>query len=279
MNRRLAVFAVAVVFCCAALKGTALAADADLSSESSADAPWGVVRVIAELAEVKTGPGFSYRTVYVAPRGETLIAVERANREYWFRVKLPDGTFGWVLGDQVLALNVDPSATAPPGFFSRVASAIFSPPALLVGDVGMSFSAGVIGGEGMVMFRPAMLLAPHLALEGFVGETVGEQLDVLYYGLSANLFVWPTSPVTPFFSMGGGGTWGRTSLDNFAVTAQAEKVRARAGNLSLASVGGGLLISLKKRITLRFDYRDHLVFDPNKTQDLKEFSGGLAIFF
>ncbi|MDX2019201.1 MAG: SH3 domain-containing protein [Deltaproteobacteria bacterium] len=254
-------------------------AEGDVQAAASADAPWGIVRVIAEVAEVKTGPGFSYRTVYVAPRGETLTAVERANRDYWYRVKLPDGTFGWVLGDQVLALNVDPSANEPPGFFARVGNAIFSPPALLVGDVGLSFSAGVLGGEGMVMFRPSVLLAPHLALEGFVGETVGEQLDVLYYGMAANLFVWPSSPVTPFFSLGGGGTWGRTTLDQFAVQSQAESVRARQGQLSLAQVGGGLLISFKKRITLRFDFRDHLVFDPNKTQELKEYSGGLAIFF
>lgn len=263
----------------AGLGARAAGDEADVSAAAANEAPWGVVRVIAELAEVKTGPGFSYRTVYVAPRGETLTAVERANREHWFRVKLPDGTFGWILGDQVLALNVDPTADAPPGYFGRLANAIFSPPALLVGDVGMSFSAGLLGGEGMVMFRPAVLLAPHLALEGFVGQTVGRQLDILYYGVSANLFVWPTSAVTPFFTLGGGATWGRSSLDNFTVNAQADAVRARQGHSSLASVGGGLLISLKKRITLRFDFRDHLVFDPNKSREGLEYSGGLAIFF
>ncbi|MCG5053452.1 MAG: SH3 domain-containing protein [Myxococcales bacterium] len=248
-------------------------------SPQDEEAPWGVVRVLAELAEVKTGPGFAYRTIYVAPRGDTLTAVARANRDYWYRVRLPDGTYGWILGDQVLALNVDPTSGSPPGFLSRVAAAVFAPPALWVGDVGLSFSAGMLGGEGMVMFRPAVLLAPHLALEGFVGETVGEQLDVLYYGLAANLYVWPHFPVTPFFSLGGGGTWGRTKLDQQAVQAQGPSVRARKGHQQAACVGGGILISLKKRITLRFDFRNYVVFDPNKTEELKEYSGGLAVFF
>ena len=132
------------------------AQEAGVVESASAERPWGVVRVIAELAEVRTGPGFTYRTVYVASRGETLTAVERANRDFWFRVRLSDGTYGWVMGDQVLALNVDPSAEAPPGFFGRMADAIFAPPALLVGGAGLSFSAGLLGGEGMVMFRPAI---------------------------------------------------------------------------------------------------------------------------
>lgn len=249
------------------------------SPPSDAERPWGVVRVIAELAEVRTGPGFTYRSVYVAPRGETLTAVERANRDFWFRVRLPDGTYGWVLGDQVLALNVDPTADAPPGFFGRMAQAIFAPPGLLSGDAGLSFSAGTLGGQGMVMFRPAVLLAPHLALEGFVGESTGKALAVLHYGLTANLFVWPGSPVTPFFSLGGGGTWGRLKLDQRAVEAQGESVQALRGHLSSAVVGAGLLISFKKRLTFRFDFRNHSVFDPNKTVELQEYSGGLAVFF
>lgn len=250
-----------------------------VSASAGGEDAWGVVRVIAEVAEVRTGPGFAYRAVYVAPRGETLTAVERANRDFWYRVRLPDGTYGWVLGDQVLALNVDPNADEPPGFFGRLAAAIFAPPALIVGDMGMAFSAGLLGEEGMVMFRPSVLLAPHLALEGYVGEAAGRSLAVVHYGMVANLFVWPRSPVTPFFSLGGGGTWGRLKLDQRAVDAQGESVQALRGHLASAVVGGGLLISFKKRLTFRFDFRNHSVFDPNKTVELQEYSGGLAVFF
>jgi hypothetical protein len=167
-----------------------------------------VVRVIAEEAEVAHGPGFAYRTVYVATRGETLKADARASRDYWFHVVLPDGTYGWIIGDQVLPLDVDPTAPQPPTWGERFVSAVFSPAPLAASDVSLSFSAGLLGGEGMLLFRPAYLLAPHLGVEGFVGETVGEQTDVVYYGGGANLYLWPSSPVTLFVRGGRRGRQG-----------------------------------------------------------------------
>ena len=66
-----------------------------------------LVRVIAEAASVRTGPGFAYRTVYRANQGEVLTVIGRATHDHWFRVELPDGTYGWVLGDEVFPLDVD----------------------------------------------------------------------------------------------------------------------------------------------------------------------------
>ncbi len=257
--RRVRLFPIAVVLaalCCA--RG------------ARAEEPSGVVRVISEGAEVRTGPGFSFRAVYAASRGETLEVVARAPRDFWFQVKLPDGTFGFILGDQVLPLDVDPTAPPPPSIWARMADAVFSPPPLSNGNIGLSFSAGVLGREGLVLLRPALLLAPHLAIEGYVGETVGEQADVFYYGVGANLYVWPRSPVTPFFVLGGGGARGRKKADQFTID---------VGHYATANAGVGLLIALKKRITLRFDFRDHVIFGANYTQELQEYSGGLAIVF
>jgi hypothetical protein len=233
--------------------------------------PSTVVRVLSESAEIRTGPGFAYRAVYVASQGETFPVVDRAPGAYWFRVALPDGTTGWILGDEVLPLGVDPTAPGPPGLGERLVDAIFSPPPLASADVGLAFSAGLLGGEGMVLFRPALVLAPHLGLEAFVGETVGEQVDVLHYGLGANLFLWPQSPVTLFFALGAGGARGRKKVDQVALP---EKTHYLAAN-----AGGGLLIALKKRITLRFDCRNYVIFDANYTRNLMEFSGGFAVLF
>jgi hypothetical protein len=240
------------------------------AAAARADEEGAVVRVIAEEAEVRTGPGFAFRTVYVATRGETLKAEARASRDYWFHVVLPDGTYGWIVGDQVLPLEVEPTAPAPPTWSERFAAAVFSPAPLAASDVSLSFSAGVLGGEGMLLFRPAYLLAPHLGLEAFVGETVGEQTDVLYYGGGANLYLWPSSPVTLFVAAGAGGARGRKKADLYTV---------KPGHYAMANAGGGLLVALKKRITLRFDFRDYVIFGANYTQELKEFSGGLAVLF
>lgn len=252
--------------------GVVAAAAAALGGAGAAHAEeqGAVVRVIADEAEVRTGPGFAYRVVYLAARGEILRAQARASRDYWFHVQLPDGTYGWIVGDQVLPLEVDASAPAPPTWGDRFVAAVFSPAPLAASDVGLSFSAGMLGGEGMLLFRPSLLLAPHLGLEGFVGETVGEQTDVIYYGGGVNLYLWPASPVTPFVAGGAGGALGRKKADIYTVN---------PGHYAMVNVGGGLLVALKKRITLRFDFRDYVVFGANYTQELKEYSGGLAVLF
>ena len=230
-----------------------------------------LVRVLAEQAPVHTGPGFGYRIIYVAARGDVLPAIGRATHDHWFRVELPDGTYGWILGDEVFPLDVDTAeAHRGPSIWKRMGEAMFSPSPLLEGGLGLTFSAGVLGGDGMFMFRPAALLAPHVSLEGFFGETVGNQVDVIYGGAGFNAYLFPASPVTPFAAVAGGGAFGRKKADQFTI---------RVGNYSMVNVGGGLLIALKKRLTLRGDVRHYVIFDANHTQRIQEYSGALSVFF
>lgn len=230
-----------------------------------------LARVVAEEAAVHTGPGFGYRTVYLAPRGEVLPVLERASQAHWFRVRLPDGTSGWLLGDQVFPLDVDTSeAHRGPSLWHRISETIFSPSPLLEGRFGLSFSAGVLGGDSAFIFRPAIFFEPHVSLEGFLGETVGNELDVVYFGGGPNIFLFPASPVTPFLSAGAGGARGRPKADQFAIPAT---------TYALVNVGGGLMVALKKRVTLRGDVRHYVIFDPNHTQRIQEYTGALSIVF
>ena len=41
-----------------------------------------LVRVIAEAASVRTGPGFGYRSVYRANQGEVLTVIGRATKDH-----------------------------------------------------------------------------------------------------------------------------------------------------------------------------------------------------
>src|SRR4029077_18018952 len=165
-----------------------------------------LVRVVAEEADVRTGPGFGFRSVYRAKSGEVLTAIGRATHDHWFRVELPDGTYGWILGDEVFPLDVDTAAAHEgPPIWRRMGHAVFSPSPLREENVSFQFSARVTGGDSLFMFRPAWLLAPHVSLEGFVGETVGNQIDVIYYGGGFNAFLFAMSPVTPFVSGAAGG--------------------------------------------------------------------------
>jgi hypothetical protein len=129
-------------------------AAAAIASPARADEE-ALVRVIAEEAGVHTGPGFGYRVIYVAKRDEVLPAIGRATNDHWFRVQLPDGTYGWILGDQVFPLDVDTSeAHRGPSIWKRMGEAMFSPSPLVEGNIGFTFSSGLLGGDGMFMFLP-----------------------------------------------------------------------------------------------------------------------------
>jgi hypothetical protein len=250
--------AVVVVFVCA------VATPARADDEA-------LVRVIAEQAQVHTGPGFGYRVVYLANRDEVLPAIGRATNDHWFRVQLPDGTYGWILGDEVFPLDVDTSeAHRGPSLWKRVGEVVFSPSPLLEKQIGLTFSAGLLGGDGMFMFRPSVLLAPHLSIEGFVGETVGDQMDVRFVGGGFNSNVFPSSPVTPFIGVAAGGAFGRKKADQFPI---------QPTNYAMMNVGGGLLVTLKKRLTLRGDARHYVIFDANHIQRIQEYSGALCVYF
>lgn len=230
-----------------------------------------LARVLAEQANVHTGPGFSYRVIYVANRDEVLPVVERATRAHWFRVRLPDGTSGWILADQVFPMDLNTTEVyRGPSLWKRIADSVFSPSPLLDGRFGLSFSAGFLGGDSAFIFRPALLFEPHLSLECFLGETVGNQVDVIYYGGGPNIFLFPRSPVTPFLAAAAGGASGRPKADQFAI---------QRTTYAMMNVGGGLLVALKKRITLRGDVRHYAIFDPNHTQRIQEYSGALSIVF
>jgi hypothetical protein len=230
-----------------------------------------LVRVIAEQAQVHTGPGFGYRVVYLANRDEVLPAIGRATNDHWFRVQLPDGTYGWILGDEVFPLDVDTAeAHRGPSIWKRMGEAAFSPSPLLEKQIGLTFSAGMLGGDGMFMFRPSVLLAPHLSIEGFVGETVGDQIDVRFVGGGFNSNVFPSSPVTPFIAVAAGGAFGRKKADQFPI---------QPTNYAMMNVGGGLLVTLKKRLTLRGDARHYVIFDANHIQRIQEYSGALCVYF
>jgi hypothetical protein len=255
---------VIVVAAAAGLAGALTAATARAEEQA-------LVRVTAQEAAIRTGPGFSFREIYRARTGEVLPAIGRATHDHWFRVELPDGTYGWILGDEVFPLDIDTSDTyRGPSIWRRMGQAIFSPSPLLSERFGFAFSAGVLGGDGMFLFRPSWLLAPHLSLEGFVGETVGNQVDVIYTGGGFNAFLFARSPVTPFVGAAAGGAFLRKKADQFTLDDT---------YYSTVNVGGGLIMSFKKRLTLRGDVRHYVLFDANHTQRIQEYSGALAVFF
>jgi hypothetical protein len=227
------------------------------------------LRIIVPRASVRTGPGSTYRELYRAERGEVMEVIDR-NGTYWFRVVLPDGRFGWVYGEQVLPFEIDLEGKGASKAWARFKDAVFAPSPIPSAAVGFTFSGGALGGDGMFMFRPAVTLDAHFALEAHIGEAVGSDGSLLVYGLDGDILIWPIGPFVPFVALGAGGA---TSFPKVNGVTQASK-----SNWAV-DAGAGAALILKKRIVLRFDFRNYTIFTPNSTSNRQEYSGGLAVFF
>src|SRR5271168_5119333 len=88
---------------------------------SAQDEPEAFARVVVDSADLRTGPGISYRVIYTAHRGETLALDGRPGTGFWLRVLLPDGRAAYALGDEVQPFAVVPGqegAPSRPGLFA-----------------------------------------------------------------------------------------------------------------------------------------------------------------
>jgi len=228
------------------------------------------LRVIVPRASVRTGPGVNYRELYRAQSGEILPVVER-NGTYWFRVVIPDGRFGWIYGEQVTPFEVDPSAGTPASRrWARFKNALFAPSPIVGSSVGLAFSGGSIGGDGSFMFRPSLTLDSHFSIEGHLGEAIGKDGAILFYGIGGDILIYPIGPFVPFVSLGAGGA---TAFPKVNGVTQSSKT-----NFAL-DAGGGAMLIMVKRIILRFDFRNYTIFTPNSATNVQEYSGGLAVYF
>jgi hypothetical protein len=240
-----------------------------LPASAAADA---YLRVISQKAPVHTGPGASYRELYMAERGEVFQVLERGGDGFWFRVELEDGTTGWVLGELVFPFEVVDEEN--PGLFRRmgrsIRRAILGPSPVPYSDVQISFSAGVLDLEGAFILRPAWLLDQYFALEAFAGLSPRQDEDLFLAGLGWTLRLSPGAAIGPFLNAGFGAAHLRPKTDNFTQDPD---------TLFALAAGGGFEITFKKQITVRLDYRNWTLFDPNKASNGQEWSGGLAIFF
>jgi uncharacterized protein YgiM (DUF1202 family) len=237
--------------------GLARAADADETEDAYA-------RVIVAEAELRAGPGVSHRVIYRAPRGETFLITTRETAGFWLQVQLPDGRTGYVLGDTVEPVSAtDDSAEGArkPGFFA--------PPALQDAHAGFAMMAGIYDRAGYVELRPAWVIAPAIAFEPYVGLALQSDSRRIIYGGAGTLNLLPDKALAPFVTIGCGGMY-EDPKDEF-VRPPRKWFHARAG--------GGLLISLRFRVSLRLEAANMVLFQEDDYQNVQSYAAGLGTYF
>jgi uncharacterized protein YgiM (DUF1202 family) len=246
---------------CVALGAASFLVARTSAAEEERDA---FARVIASETELRAGPGVSHRVIYRAARGETFLMETRETSGFWFLVVLPDGRTAYVLGDTVERIDVaSDAADAPrkPG--------LFAPPALKEARGGLALMGGAYDLHGYVEIKPALVIAPAIAFEPYVGLALQSDSRRLVYGGGATLNLAPDWAIAPFVHIGTGGMH-EEPKDEF-VRSERDWFHARAG--------GGLLISLRFRLLFRLEASNMILFTEDDYQNVQTYIGGLGSYF
>jgi hypothetical protein len=260
------------------LLGTAGVLALALASESvwAADQaePEAFARVVIDSADLRTGPGVSYRVIYSAHRGETFALDGRPGTGFWLRVILPDGRAAYALGDEVQPFAVSPGDEGAP---SR--PGLFAPPPLEGSRAGLSLVGGLLsipvasGGVqrfGYVEARPSLVLHKTISLEGFVGDGLTSDGAQLIYGGGIGIYLAPTWPVCPFVGLFAGALSVLPNPDSFVLKRQ---------DFYLARAGGGFLFALRGRILVRIEATNLSVFTQSSYKNGQTYAAGLGVYF
>jgi uncharacterized protein YgiM (DUF1202 family) len=221
-------------------------------------------RVVVAEAELRAGPGVSHRVIYRATRGETFLIATRETAGFWLQVTLPDGRTGHVLGDTVEPISASEDsaeATRKPGFFA--------PPALQDAHGGFAMMAGVYDLAGYVELRPGWVIAPAIALEPYIGLALKHDSRRVIYGGAGTLNLLPDKALAPFVTIGVGGMY-EDPKDEF-VRLSRKWFHARAG--------GGILLSLRFRVSLRLEAANMVLFGEDAYQNVQSYAAGLGTYF
>lgn len=221
-------------------------------------------RVVVGETELRSGPSVSHRVVTRARRGDTFSAEGRETKGFWLEVTLADGRTAYVLGDTVELLAFDESAVdAPskPGFFA--------PPALLEARAGFAMLAGIYDGDGYAELRPALVIAPAIAFEPYIGIALEPDSRRILYGAAGTLNLAPDWAIAPFFELGLGGVFEDPK----------EEFLRESRKWFHARAGGGVLVSFRVRMLVRLSASNLALFTEDDYQNTQAYLAGLGTYF
>jgi hypothetical protein len=262
------------VLSCAIGLGALTAGAHDACADDDHDEPEAFARVVVDSADLRSGPGVSYRTIYSAHRGETFALDGRTGSGFWLRVLLADGRSAYALGDQVQPFAVSAGEEGGP---SR--PGLFAPPPLEGSRGGLTLVGGllsipVVGNTvqryGYVEARPSFVVHKTVSLEGFVGDGLTSDGTQLLYGAGVGIYLAPGWPVCPFVGLGAGG---------LSVFPNPESFVLKREDLYLARAGGGLLFALRNRILVRIEVTNLSIFSAESYKNAQTYAGGLGVYF
>lgn len=211
--------------------------------------------------EMHTGPGRGYPKFHVVDRGETVEIIKQ--RTDWFLVRDADGDEGWVDQDQMeLTLNPDGSEVD----FERAGLEDFTNSKWEMGVL-----AGDFGGANIVSAYGAYSLNPHVSLEVWGSQILGNFSNGWTASVNVVHETWPDWRFSPFFTLGAG---------MIRTEPKSTIIQGEDRNDQIGHAGAGFRVYVTRRFLFRAEYKTHVVFTSrNDNEEVEEWKVGFAFFF
>ena len=211
--------------------------------------------------EMHTGPARGYPVFHVVDRGESVEIIKQ--RTDWFLVRDADGDEGWVDQAQMeLTLNPDGSEVD----FQRANLEDFTNSKWEIGAL-----AGDFGGANIVSLYGAYSLNPHVSLEAWGSQILGNFSNGWMASVNVVHETWPDWRVSPFFTLGAG--YIRTEPKSTIIQGEDR-------NDQIGHAGAGFRVYMTRRFVFRAEYKTYVVFTSrNDNEEVEEWKVGFAFFF
>jgi hypothetical protein len=219
------------------------------------------VAVADPYLEMHTGPGRGYPIFHVVDRGESVQIIKQ--RTDWFLVRDADGDEGWVDQEQMeLTLNPDGSEVD----FERAGLEDFTNARWEMGVL-----AGDFGGANIVSLYGGYSLNPHVAIEVWGSQILGNFSNGWTASVNVVHETWPDWRISPFFTLGAGMIW---------TEPKSTIIQGEDRNDQIGHAGAGFRVYVTRRFLFRAEYRTHVVFTSrNDNEEVEEWKVGFAFFF
>jgi len=219
------------------------------------------VFVTAPYLELHTGPGRGYPVFYVVEREASVDVIKRYTD--WFKVRTERGVEGWVSQKDMLGTAL---ADGTPFHFNFGDRAGFSAHRFEVGI----FPYGDYGGASAFSAYGAVALVPNLQLEVSVAEFLGTVANGTTADIGLTHIFLPERRFSPFVMIGTGIVYTQPKVT---------LVQPSDTTDQSAFVGAGFRFYLTRRLFLRGEYKNHMVFTKrNENEQVDEWKFGIAFF-
>jgi len=218
-------------------------------------------KVMEPFLEIHTGPGRGYPVFYIAEKSEEVFLMKR--RTDWFKVRLFSGQEGWVHYKEV-----DKTLQAS-GYQKGWSERFYDN--YIDGRLKAGWAWGVFDEDSALYVRAAYRFTDGLSAETSLGFASGDFGDTNLYLAGLVITPWRGR----WFAINGTIGGGLVEIRPADIL-----INAKNENFKTAYAGVGFSAPLKRRLSLRGDFRNYTLFvSPKRSREVKEYSLGVIFEF